>query len=987
MPTERQTDPRKNFAPRILPWLLAAAAFAAYWLTLNRWVGLVPWSAVSLNPPVFLDSLIVTAKTAGWTWQPEFYQPVFFVVTCPFRWLPTAQIPVALNLFSAVCAALTLGLLARSVAILPQDRTEAQRKREHNDFSFLTTRSAWLPPLFAVVVGGLQLTFWEQATNCTGEMFHLLLFAFAIWSLLEYRLDERAGRLFLAAAVYGAGMTDDWALIGFLPVFVGAIIWIRGLSFFNSSFLVRMILCGLAGLSFYLLLPLVTVASHKIQVTFWQALRLNLSGQWSVVRIFFTQPEVRWKLGLLSLLSLMPVLVLSIRWRSSFGDNSKIGLALANFMFHLVHAIMLFGCVWVAFDPPFSPRNANFGLSFLTFYFLGALSVGYYSGYFLLVFGKKNESRSRRKKSSPVDSLNRLAVGAVWLFAAFAMTGLVYKNVPQIRDTNDDTFKKYAALAEENLPHAGGILLSDDSRRLFFVQAALARDGRAQDFVPLDTGSLNFPAYHRFLHGKFPQKWPDTVSAAEETNGVSPLHLIGLLAALAKTNELYYLHPSFGYYFEQFCMEPHGLVYKLNMLPGDTLLPPSPDKNQIAANETFWAQAEKTAFAPIIQALTPPDPNAPRSFGEKLLDRFQVAREPNPNASVAGAFYSRSLNFWGVQSQRADQLTNAADAFETARQLNPDNIVATINLQFNQRLRAGQNTPVDLSKATADKFGKYRSWQDVLNANGPFDEPSFCFKDGIILAADNGYIRQAVEPFERVHHLVPDNLGARLWLAQVYLASHLPDRVLDALREPQAPQEKFSADETNLIQIDLYTAAAYFQKNDNVRGIQLVEAGLSRQPTNDFLQMIAAQIYLKRGLFTNALAIIDRKLQLTPDDPTWLFGKGFASIQMKTYDDAIAAFTRLLSIQTNSNDALFNRAVAYLQSGKLDDARADYEKLQQSFTNSPPVAYGLGEIAWRKHETNEAVRNYEIYLHTANTNNPEATNIIQRLRDLKGQPH
>ncbi len=173
------------------------------------------------------------------------------------------------------------------------------------------------------------------------------------------------------------------------------------------------------------------------------------------------------------------------------------------------------------------------------------------------------------------------------------MTGLVYKNVPQIRTANDDTLKKYGALVTENLPHAGGICLSDDSQRIFLVESALAREGRARDFLLVDTASLAVPAYHSYLHKTSPAKWPDTVSASEQTNGVSPLHLIGLLATLAKTNELYYLHPSFGYYFEQFCMEPHGLVYKLNTLPDDTLLPPLPDKNLIAANETFWAQAEK----------------------------------------------------------------------------------------------------------------------------------------------------------------------------------------------------------------------------------------------------------------------------------------------------------------------------------------------------------------------------------------------------------
>ncbi len=973
MANEKRTDARKNFVPRILPWLLAAAAFAVYWLTLNHWVSLY--------------NLETVAKLSGWIWQPEVYNPVFFAVTYPFHWLPAAQIPVTLNVFSAVCAALTLGLLARSVAILPHDRTDAQRERERSDFSFLTGWNAWLPPVFAVAVCGLQMTFWEQATNCTGEMFDLLLFAFVIWSLLEYRLDEREGRLFLATIIYGAGMAENWAMIGFLPVFVGAIIWIRGLSFFNLRFIQWMVLSGLAGLLFYLLLPLLAMTSHKAPVTFWQVLKENLAAQWEVVKMFFVQPEVRKTVLLLSPASLLPALVMAIRWRASFGDSSKLGLALTSFMFHVIHAILLFVCVWVAFDSPFSPRHLEPRIPFLTFYYLGALSVGYYSGYFLLVFGKLPEERTRgrshQQMPDPFQSLNRVVVVGIWLFAVFAVTGLAYKNVPQIRDANDDVFKKYTALMEASLPRTGGVLLSDDSHRTLLLQAALARDGRTKEFLLVDTSFLPAPAYHHYLHEISPQKWPDTISTFETTNGISPLHLIGLLATLAKTNALYYLHPSFGYYFEQFCLEPHGLVYKLNTLPNDTLMPPKPDKNLIAANETFWSQAEVTAFAPILRAVTPSEPKAPKSPGEKLLDRFHVAREPNPNATVAGDFYSRSLDFWGVQQQRAGDLTNAAAYFEMAQQLNPDNVVAGINLDFNQSLQAGQSVPIDLTKATADQLGKYRSWSDVVNENGPFDEPTFCFRSAVLLASENGLFRQAVELFERVRQLVPDNLAVRLWLAQCYLTSRLPDRALDALREPMDQPEKFSLTATNSTQLNILAAYAYLQKDNSTRGVELFETEISRQPTNDALLVTAVKVYLRRGLFTNAMAIIDRKLQAAPEDPTWLFGKGYASIQTKAYDDAITALTHLLAIQTNNYDALFNRAVAYLQSGRLDAARDDYEKLGQSFTNSFQVAYGLGEIAWRKHETNEAIKNYEAYLATANTNTAEAANIVERLKSLK----
>ncbi len=982
MPTRQQTDPRNNFTPRILPWLLAAGVFAVYCLTLNHWVSLYNCQAV--------------AKISGWTWQPEIYNPLFYVVTCPFRWLPAAQIPVALNLFSAVCATLTLGLLARSVAILPQDRTDAQREREHSAFSFLTSGSAWLPPVFAVLVCGFQMTFWEQATNGTPEMFELLLFAVVIWLLLEYRLDERGGRLLLAATVFGAGMAENWAMIGFLPFFIVAIIWIRRWRFFNLRFLSRMFLCGLVGALFFLLLPALAVISHKMPITFWQALKLNLEAELGMVKLFFVQPEVRKAVLLLSSASLLPVLVIAVRWKSSFGDNSKIGLALTSFMFHAIHAILLFVCVWVAFDPPFSPRNLDilrqihFSPPFLTFYYLGALSVGYFTGYFLLICGKpviertrdRSQERSRRQRMNPAMALDRMMFAGVWLFVTFAATGLIYKNVPQIRTANDDTLKTYGGLVAENLSPAGGICLSDDLQRIFLVESALVREGRARDFLMVDTASLAVPAYHSYLHKTSPAKWPDTISAFEQTNGISPLHLIGLLATLAKTNELYYLHPSYGYYFEQFCMEPHGLVYKLITLPDNTLLPPLPDKSLVAANETFWSHAEKLALDPVIQAVTPPDSNTTPGIGDRLLKRFHITRDLNPNAVTAGIFYSHSLNFWGVQVQRANELPAAAAHFAAAQKLNPDNIVAQVNLDFNRSLQAGKTVPVDLAKATSDKFGKYRSWNAVLTENGPFDEPSFTFESGVFLMK-GGLSRQAVAPFERVHQLLPDNLAVRFWLAQCYLAARLPDRALGALREPLEQPEKFSLAGTDSSQLNILAAAAYFQKNNNVRGIQLVETELSRQPTNESLSVTAVQVYLKRGLYTNALAIIDRKLIVAPDDPMWLFGKGFASIQIKKYDEAIPALTHLLTLQPTNNDALFNRAVAYLQSDQLDAARTDYESLYQSFTNSYQVAYGLGEIAWRKHETNEAIKNYEIYLANANTNSAEAANIMDRLKALK----
>ena len=542
-------------------------------------------------------------------------------------------------------------------------------------------------------------------------------------------------------------------------------------------------------------------------------------------------PQSNLELLSLLLAYLMPVLLMAIRWKSSFGDRSRIGSSLASFVFHLIHGVFLLVSLWLVFDPPFSPRQRGFGLMF---YYLIALCAGYYSGYFLLIFGKQIGTAGRRPRREPaaLQWLNRTVVAGVWLLCIAAPAGLLYRNMPQIRATNDGTLQRYASLVAGELPREGGYFLSDDPQRLTLVQSALARDGRLRDFVPLETQSLVVPAYHRFLHRKFPLKWPELVSPTQ-TNTLNPVGLIAVVAKLSQTNDFYYLHPSFGYYFEQFYLEPHGLAYKMKLMPEDTLLPPPPDKNLIAENENFWSQTGARELAAIQGAATPQNTYEPQTLGGRLLKRFHVAREQNLNTIIAGAFYSRDLDSWGVELQRAGELEKAAVCYENAKKFNPDNLVAQINLDFNKKLRAGETAPVDLSKTGTDQFGKFATLNDMLNADGPFDEPSYCFAYGLIMAADNGFFRQALVDFTRVRSFDPDYLPARMWVGRIYVLSHLPRPALDALREPLADPNKFSLNETNETELNLIAAAAYFQETNLVRGSELLEKEISRHPDDE----------------------------------------------------------------------------------------------------------------------------------------------------------
>jgi len=985
MPNPNQFDPRTHFAVRFLPWLLGGAMLAAYLLMLNHWVTLLNLNQV--------------AAISGLNWQPQIYGPLTYLFTLPFRWLAAAQVPLALNIFAAVTAAITLAVLARSVAILPHDRTEMERTRERSDFCFLTSWIAWVPPVAAVIFAGFQLGFWEHATSFTGEMFNLLWFAVIIWQFLEYRLDEREGRLFLAAFLYGAGMTENWALIAFFPLFLMMIIWLRKLDFFNLRFLLKMSVWGLAGLLLIFLLPLKACLATEFPVPFWDALRFNLRSDWQMIHLV-TQSDLRHNLALMSLTSLFPALLMAIRWSSTFGDSSRLGATLVNYMLHAVNLALLGVLVWVTFDPPFSAsqlaKDAGYLLPALTLYYIAALCIGYYCGYILLIFGRKPIRSQRGNQPEPAlpASLQWLSpvIAAGTLAAVILAAGLlIYKNAPAIQVSNGDLLLKYARASAEKLPASGAIVLFDSDIpgkdlpwRGYVLQAWLCREGREQKFPVVNTAALNFPAYQNHLHQQFPHIWPQIVNSNELKMGVSPFHIFSLLNDLSKSNNLCYLNPSFGYFFEQFYQEPHGLMYVLKPLPADTLLPPVLNANLIAENEASWREILDRNQLEIKHATHPPNYKKMPGMIGWCMQHLHVTAEPDPNAIMALEIYSQELNTFGVQVQRAGDLEKANSFFHQAYELNTNNVVAGINLEYNEKLRAGSSSPVNLSEVTPDRFGKYRSWPEVVGINGPFDQPSFCFESGLIFLQNQPIplFREALAQFDRVRQLAPDNLTARLFMAQVYLAEHLQDKALDALRDPLAEPARFALTKYNATELNVLTATAYFQKNENAAAINLLEKEMELHPDDENLLLACTKAFQGRGFYTNALHAINRQLARTPDDPTWILGKGIASLQVGAYDDSVAALSRMLQLQTNNPDALFNRAVAYLKSGRLDAARADFLNFQTLIPNNLQVAYSLGEIAWRQHATNEVVRNYQMIVANAPTNTPELKEIRERLTQL-----
>ncbi len=940
---ENETNSRVAFVQRQLPWIIAGVLLVVYLLTLSHWIT--------------FGGLPVLSKVLRWDWRPQYLSPLHYLLTYPIHLLPVHWQLIALNVFAAICSALTLALLARSVAILPHDRTRDQRALERSEYSLLSLPVAWLPPLLAVLVCGLQLTFWENSTVDLGESLDLLLFAYCVRCLLEYRIAQKESWLLRFALVYGLGMANNYAMIAFWPAFLVAVIWIMGRRFFNWRFLLKMLGCGVAGLSLYVLLPAVNSLSDLTNQNFEQMLRTYWSFQRNTILDF-----PRFIILLLGLTSLLPILFIGIRWPAQYGDISPLGNMLANLVMHIVHGLFLAACIYVAFDPAFSPRKLGHGWGFLPFYYLGALTVGYCSGYFLLVFGAALVKPWQHP--SLIQKLMRKGmVALVWAALVAVPAGLVYKNLPELKVNHSQYLSQFGDAAAQCLPPQGGVVLSDDPYRLYSLEAALYRAGTSHKYILLDTESLSMPQYHRYLRQRYPELWtkllpPSTVLPDQ----IDSLTLIRLLTELQRTNELYYLHPSFGYYFERFYLRPRGLVYLMQTCPTDSAENPPLTPEEIKDNEQYWQKAMAGHLAPLIKALRP----------------RRADEAPNPYLAMVGSMYSRPLDYLGVQLQRSGVLVKAGEYFVRALVLDTNNAAAYINMEYNRLLQAGKRENPIPSEGAVTRLARYgRDLQRVLSVNGPFDEPNTCYALSQRFSSTRNY-RQAAENLLRVVFFDPTNFTARLDLVNLYTQLRLPAKALEEInliRTRPILKARAEADPVPLIQAEAW---AYAVKNDPDTAKKILHAAQEKHPLNAGPFETEVQIDLSLQQPTNAMKVLERLLLVQTNNAGALIYLGRLKSSVKDWPGAIECLNRSLNLSPQNPMALIYRAIANLQLTNLDQAERDYKTLLAILPKPEYAVYwGLGEIYFQKKDARQALKYYEEFLKIV----PAGSLDIKRVKD------
>ena len=724
-----------------------------------------------------------------------------------------------------------------------------------------------------------------------------------------------------------------------------------------------------------------TLLHSGLTLDFWTALKANLKVQRGALLSF-----PRDALLALALTCLLPLLVISVRWKSQgahSGDDNRVGKLVTQTMFRLAHAGFLGVALWMALDPPLSPRHLGSGMPLLTQYYLSALVIGYCSGYFLLI-GSVCAPRAARphKLARARQHLATLTVAAAWVLLAALPLALVWRNLGQIRMTNGPAVRQFARQLCRGLPAGRSVVLSDDPAQLLLLQAELSARTQGKDALLLDMHSLAWGQYQIIKARQSKSGWP----MAPPTNALELMDsdkLLRLIAAFSRQEQVVYLHPSFSRCFELFTDRPNGPVHYLVPPPSDM---PSQalDGRSAAANEQYWLELWGDTLQPLARQTSRIPDAAPQPAGQ-LAARLKLAAEQNPTASFLGDAYSKCLNDWGVRMQQLGRWKEAGAWFQHALELNPANLAAQINLEFNQRCRDGNRQRLDLEsvqKRFLDLFARHRKWEAVINDDGPVDEPTFLFETARVLLV-NGNPHQAIRAFARCADLAPDWLEPKLWLAQAHLAVREFASALeltDGMAVSGLPQ-----DGTGSAQFLFCRATALGGLGRTNEAAACIDAFVAQHQEQAEVLSIAAQLYLQSMQYPPALAVLDRLLHREPQNPELLSNKALAEMQLARYDAAIATLTTALSLAPSNQVVQLNRAIACLRAGQLEAASADYQQLLLTAPNSYKVLFGLAEIAWRRQETNAAILFYEKCLPLGNPASAEYRVAASRLRQLKGK--
>jgi len=703
--------PREKWIDRITGLVLAVVALLVYLCTLSD--GAYPGRSAAL-----------VAQHSGLFYRGEAYSFLWTLAVRAIGALPWGGLAERLNVFSAACGAgcvwFLYVLMAGAVRSIGRQDDETRPG---------VAAAAWSAGVAAALFLAFSGPFWIASNRAHVASFDSLLLLLVAWLFFRYAWNGPRWLPLVFAFAYGITAVECATAIVFAPLLGGMLLyvmWRRGQM--SPLWMLGLTGCALAGLSLYFVAawdfqgsPGHVAREYK---TYWQIIWFI----WRIEYLLITRglPRVGWLIVMF--VGIVPWLVSLLVARRALNDERDL-------TYYALHLLLTAVAVAVLVNSGIAPWPILKGQRFLvTPYLLSASLFGYLAAYWYLVPGTWWPGPEH-----PVMVWLKRWLGLIIVMPGMALLCIVpFHNLPEVDARPAGVVNTYAAEVLDRAVDRQWII-SDGMLDMHLL--ILAHD-RGQDIRTVNIGGGNREFYMNYLRSQLADR--------PELSSVSHVGMIAMLREWFTTQDdvvdtTAVIWPADLWMAGGYSAVPDGVLFHGVRSPGDF------DADGVMAkHEALWDKV----VAPLREAVSRETPV--EVYADFLLKRLSLA-----------------ANNLGVFMEDINRPDEAFTAYRKAREINPDNISALLNL--NGMLNAGYETDAaasiksDVKALLEGMERKQRIWS--LSRHDGYIRVAHAYAQLGMTWALSGRPGLAVSGMKKALELVPDKSRSRLaqGLAAIYL--------------------------------------------------------------------------------------------------------------------------------------------------------------------------------------------------------------------------
>ena len=358
----KEVSPQKRKMDHLLTAGLSLLALVVYGLTLSKCV--YPGESAQLMATYSgLEPLALPMH------------PIWGAIVSWISGLNVLSLPLRLNLFSAICTVISVGLFYRLMSFMIHEFIHDEYSIEH------APKVAYWGGTVAALAFMFSMPVWQVATQLQYQSFDMMLVLVAASLLLAYANTKRFFFLILSALLYGMGIVESLLFITLAPIFIffQIVVMLK-----HDKLSLQRVFClglfAIIGMGLYWLAARSFFATHDCEA-------LGLASVWEVMReVVKTQikellsglPRTNWLI--LLLMSVVPWLAAGFASVRALNNER-------SWSYYIMHFAMTVVVVLGLVNASISPWEIlkPFGHLPVWAYTMLAMAAGYLVAYWLLL--------------------------------------------------------------------------------------------------------------------------------------------------------------------------------------------------------------------------------------------------------------------------------------------------------------------------------------------------------------------------------------------------------------------------------------------------------------------------------------------------------------------------------------------------------------------------------------------------------------------------